>query len=74
MNTGTPIFKIHKIQHFVTICQRSLSEISNFHKQNHFITKAYDWRNNLYRNEHYSCMTGVAMGQNLQTPQLGVEF
>ena len=24
MNTGTTIFKIHKIQHFVTICQKSL--------------------------------------------------
>ena len=23
MNTGTPIFKIHKIQHFVTICEKS---------------------------------------------------
>ena len=42
MNTGTPIFKIHKVQHFVTICQKSLTEISNFHEQNHFITKAYD--------------------------------
>ena len=27
------------------ICQKSLSEISNYHEQNHFITKAYDWRN-----------------------------
>ena len=45
MNTGTPIFKIHKVQHFVTIWQNSLSEISNFHEQNHFITKAYDKRN-----------------------------
>ena len=45
MNTGTPIFKIHKIQHFVTVCRKSLPEISNFHEQNHFITKAYDWRN-----------------------------
>ena len=43
MNTSTPIFKIHKSHQFVTICQKSLSEISNF--QNHFITKAYDWRN-----------------------------
>ena len=42
MNTGTPIKKIHKIQHFVTICQKSLTEISNFHEQNHFITIAYN--------------------------------
>ena len=39
MNTGTPIFKIHKIQHFITICQKSLSEISCFHEQNLFITQ-----------------------------------
>ena len=38
MNTGTPIFKIHNIQHFVTICEKSLFEISNFHEQNDFIT------------------------------------
>ena len=42
--TGTPIFKIHKIQHFVTICENTLFELSNIHEQNHFITKAYDWR------------------------------
>ena len=47
MNTGTPIFKIHKIQHLVTICEQSLFEISNFHEQNHFFTKAYDCRNRL---------------------------
>ena len=47
MNTGTPIFKIHKFQHFVTFCEKSIFEISNFHKQNHFITKAYDCRNRL---------------------------
>ena len=40
MNTGTYIFNIHKIQYFVTICEKSLFEILNFHKQNHFITKA----------------------------------
>ena len=45
MNTGTPIFKIHKIQHCDTIRETSLFEIANFHEQNHFITKAYDWRN-----------------------------
>ena len=44
MKTGNPIFKIHKIQHFVTIFQESLSEIYNLHKQKHFVTKAYDWR------------------------------
>ena len=32
MNTGTPIFKIHKIQYFVTISKRSLPKISSFHK------------------------------------------
>ena len=41
MNTGTPILKNHKIQHFVTICEKSFFEISNFNEQNHFITKAY---------------------------------
>ena len=38
MNTGIPIFKIHTIQQFVTICEKSLFEI-NFHEQNNFITK-----------------------------------
>ena len=42
MNTGNPIFKIHKIQHFVTICEKSLLEISSFYEQNHFITKAFE--------------------------------
>ena len=46
MNTSIPVFKIHKIQHFDTIYETSLFEIANFHEQNHFITKAYDWRNN----------------------------
>ena len=45
MNTGIPIFKNHKIQHFVTICEKSLFEISSLNEQNHFITKAYAWRN-----------------------------
>ena len=49
-NTGTPIFKIHKIQHFVTICQKSLSEISHFLEQNHLITKHMTEETNLYRN------------------------
>ena len=30
MITGTPIFKIHKIQHLVTICEQPLFEISDF--------------------------------------------
>ena len=47
MNTGTPIFKKHKIQHFVTSCDKSFFEISSFYEQNHFITKAYAWRNRL---------------------------
>ena len=42
MKTDTHIFKIHKIQHFVTICEASFFEISNFHEQNHFRTNAYD--------------------------------
>ena len=33
--------KMHKIQHFVTICEKPRFEISNFHEQNHFITNAY---------------------------------
>ena len=45
MNTSIPIFKIHKIQHFVTIREISLFEIANFHEQNHFVAKAYDGRN-----------------------------
>ena len=48
MNTGTPIFKTDKVQHFVTICQKSPSEIYNFHDQDHFIIEAYDWRNQIY--------------------------
>ena len=47
MNTAIPIFKIHKIQQFVTIWEKSLFEISKSHEQNHFITKAHDWRNRL---------------------------
>ena len=67
MNTGTPIFKIHKIQHFITIWQKPLSEISYFHEQNLFITKAYDWRNTVLQKwTHYS-MTVVAIGQNVKT-------
>ena len=42
MNTDTPIFKINKIQHFVTICENISFDISTFHEQNHFITMAYD--------------------------------
>ena len=42
MNTRTTIFKIHKIKHWVTICEKSGFEIPNFQEQNHFITKAYD--------------------------------
>ena len=68
MNTGTTIYKIHKTEHFVTICQRYLSEIFNFHKQNHCITitKHLAEETNLYRNDYYSYMTGVAVGQNFK--------
>ena len=44
MNTGTPVFKIDKFQYFVTICEKSFFEVSNFHKQNHFIIEAFDWK------------------------------
>ena len=48
MTTDTLIFKNnHKIQDFVTICEKSFFEISNFIEQNHFITKAYAQRNRL---------------------------
>ena len=67
MNIGTPIFKIHKIQHFVTIGQKSLTEISSFHEQNHFITKAYDFKKQMYTEEQYSGLTLVAMDQNVKT-------
>ena len=40
MNASSPIFKIHKIQHFVTICDESLFEISTLREQNHFIAEA----------------------------------
>ena len=33
MNTGTPIFKIHKIQHFDTVCETLLFEVANFHEK-----------------------------------------
>ena len=65
MNTGTPVFKIHKIQHFVTICGKSLSEISNLHERNHFSINAYVCQNKLM--EHSSCMTVVAWGLNVKT-------
>ena len=68
MKTCAPIFKVHKLHHFFTIRQRSLSEISNFHNQNHFITKAImTEETNLYKNEHYTCMAGFAIGQNPTT-------
>ena len=38
----SPILKIHKIQHFATICEKPRIEISRFYEQNHFITNAYD--------------------------------
>ena len=50
MNKDTPIFKIHKIELFVTICEKSLFEISNFHEQNHFIPKALDQINKVMQN------------------------
>ena len=42
INTSMPIFTIHNIQHFVTICEKSLLEIFILREQNHFITKAND--------------------------------
>ena len=54
-----PIYKIHKLQHFVTICETSLFEISNFHEQNHFITD--------YCSNEHSYMTVAALDQNVKT-------
>ena len=36
MNIGTSIFIFHKIQHFVTIYETLLFEVSIFHEQNHY--------------------------------------
>ena len=39
MNTSTPIFKIHKIQYFIAICEKPLFEISNLCEQNYIPQK-----------------------------------
>ena len=68
MNTCTPIFKIHKTQHFDTICETLLFEIASFHEQNHFITEAYDWRNrSMQKWTFFLCMAVVALGENVKT-------
>ena len=67
MNTGTTIFKIHKSQQFVTICQKSLSQISNFMSKTTSLLKHMFEEKHVYRNEHYSSMRVVAMGQNVKT-------
>ena len=61
MNTDTPIFKINKIQHFVSICENTSFEISIFHEQNHFITMTYDKRNREIQ-KRTSCIKVVAWG------------
>ena len=61
MNTGIPIFKMSqfvKDQFLKYPISTSKSTLLLKHKTE---------ETNLYRNEHYSCMTGVAMGQNLKT-------
>ena len=69
MNTSTPIFKIHKIQHFDTIRETSLFEIANFHEQNHFITKVYDGRNRSMQNGTFflHAVAMVALDHNVKT-------
>ena len=67
MNTNTPIFEFHKIQHFVRICEKSLFEISTLREPNHLITKANDWRNIFKQNEYFSCTIVVVLDQNVKT-------
>ena len=67
MNTGTPIFTIHKIQHFDTIRETSLVEIANFMSKTTYLLKNMTEEIDQCRNEHSSCITVVALGQNVKT-------
>ena len=67
MNTNTTIFKIHKILHFVKICEKSLFEISDLRELNYLITKSNDRTTDLCKNESFSCMIVVALDQNVKT-------
>ena len=42
IDTGNPIFKRHKCQHFVTVGEISRFEMSHFYECNGFITTVYD--------------------------------
>ena len=42
MNPGIRIFKIHKIQHFLTICEKLVFEISRLRELNHLVTETND--------------------------------
>ena len=67
MSSGNPIFKNHKIQDFVTICEKSFFEISNFIEQNHLITKAYAWRNRLMQKLTLFLLDSGRYGSNVKT-------
>ena len=61
MNTGTPIIKIHKLQHFITRLK-----MPNYHESNFFtITKAPDWIKRLTQ-KWIIRMAVVAMRRNIK--------
>ena len=67
MNTNTLIFKIYKIQLFVTICDKSFFERPNLHEQNHFITKQLTEEKDLCKTKHSSYMMVVSLAQYVKT-------
>ena len=67
MNTGIPIYKIHKIQHFDTICETSLFEIANFHEKTTSLLKHMTVETDQCRNEHSFCLAVFALGENVKT-------
>ena len=64
MNTGTPIIKIHKIPHSV---KNHSMNFPIFMSKTTSLLKHMTEETKLYSSEHYSCMTVVAMGQNIET-------
>ena len=75
MNTGTQIFKIHKIQHLSQFHNYLFLKYPIFTSKTTALLKRMTEETNLYRNEHYSCMTGVTMGQKFKTyPTIQCKF
>ena len=67
MNTGTPIFKIHKIRHFVTTCGKSILKYPIFMSKTTSLLKNMTEETDYCINKHSSSMTVVSFGQNVKT-------